>query len=95
MPTIKPIDKGLVVDYAKRTRAVVTCENHQIVKGLGSAVSEVLSEQYPTLLRRVGVNEEFGEVGTLEYLQQRYRLTADEIVTKAKEINNLKREYPS
>jgi len=95
MPTIKPIDEGLIVDYAKKTRAVVTCENHQIVNGLGSAVAEVLSEHCPTLLRRVGVNEEFGEVGTLEYLQQRYRLTAEEIVTKAKEINKLKREYPS
>ncbi len=95
MPTIKPIDEGLIVDYAKKTNAVVTCENHQIVNGLGSAVSEVLSEQYPTLLRRVGVNEEFGEVGTLEYLQQRYRLTAAEIVTKAKEIINLKRECHS
>lgn len=95
MPTIKPIDEGLIVDYAKKTRAVITCENHQIVNGLGSAVSEVLSEKYPTLIRRVGVNDEFGEVGTLEYLQQRYRLTAEEIVIKAKEINNLKREYRS
>ncbi|MBN2569956.1 MAG: transketolase family protein [Deltaproteobacteria bacterium] len=93
MPTIKPIDEGLIVDYAKKTKAVVTCENHQIVNGLGSAVAEVLSEHYPTLLRRIGVNEEFGEVGTLEYLQQRYRLTADEIAIRAKEINNLKREY--
>jgi transketolase len=93
MPTIKPIDKGLIVDYARKTGAVVTCENHQIVNGLGSAVAEVLSEHCPTLLSRVGVNEEFGEVGTLEYLQQRYRLTADEIAIRAKEINNRKKEY--
>lgn len=93
MPTIKPIDEGLIVKYAKKTGAVVTCENHQIVNGLGSAVAEVLAEQCPTLLRRVGVNEEFGEVGTLEYLQQRYRLTADEIVAKSLDIITRKKEY--
>jgi len=93
MPTIKPIDEALIVEYAKKTGAVVTCENHQIVNGLGSAVAEVLSEQCPALLCRVGVNEEFGEVGTLEYLQQRYRLTADEIVTRAQDIIKRKKEY--
>jgi len=93
MPTIKPIDEALTVEYARKTGAIVTCENHQIVNGLGSAVAEVLSEQCPALLSRVGVNEEFGEVGTLEYLQQRYRLTADEIVTRVQDIIKRKKEY--
>lgn len=86
MHTIKPIDTGLVLEYAKKTGAIVTCENHQVVNGLGSAVAEVLSENHPTLLKRIGVNDEFGEVGTQQYLQQRYGLTAENIVSCAKEL---------
>ena len=83
MHTIKPIDAALVLRYAEKTGAIVTCENHQIYNGLGSAVAEVLSENRPTLLKRVGVNDEFGEVGTLEYLMARFGLTAENIYEQA------------
>jgi len=86
MHTIKPIDKELVLNYAKKTGFIVTCENHQIVNGLGSAVAEVLSENHPTLLKRIGIEDEFGEVGTLAYLMERFQLSADHIATKVKNI---------
>ena len=79
MHTIKPIDKDLILEYAEKTDAVVTCENHQIVNGLGSAVAEVLIENKPVLMKRNGVNEGFGEVGTLDYLKERFGFTAEKI----------------
>jgi transketolase len=85
MHTIKPIDAELVIRYAGQTALVITCENHQITNGLGSAVAEVLAENSLCPLRRVGVNDEFGEVGTQEYLQERYQLTAEHIAAVAKE----------
>ncbi len=84
MHTLKPLDADLVLEYAKKTGAIVTCENHQIFNGLGSAVAEVLAESYPTRMKRVGVQDEFGEVGTEDYLKERFGLTADVIVDKAK-----------
>ncbi len=83
MHTIKPIDAELVLKYAEKTGAVVTCENHQIINGLGSAVAEVLSENLPTPLKRIGINDEFGEVGTLDYLKTRFALNAFDISKEA------------
>ncbi len=83
MHTVKPLDAALVLQYAEKTGAIVTCENHQIYNGLGSAVAEVLSENRPTWMKRVGVNDAFGEVGTLEYLQERFGLTAENIYQQA------------
>lgn len=83
MHTIKPIDRNLIVAQAKRTRGFVTCENHQVVNGLGSAVAEVLCENCPRPLRRVGIRDEFGEVGTVDYLKDRYRLNAATIAAEA------------
>ena len=86
MHTIKPLDKDLVLTYAKKTHAIVTCENGQVAGGLGGAVAECLSENYPTHLKRVGVLDEFGEVGPQDYLQKRFLLTAEEIVKQAKYV---------
>lgn len=86
MHTVKPVDEELVLRYAKKTGALLTFENHQIINGLGSAVAEVLSENYPTLMKRVGVNDEFGEVGKQEYLQQRFGLTAGNLASNAIEL---------
>ncbi|MCC6353696.1 MAG: transketolase family protein [Verrucomicrobiae bacterium] len=83
MHTVKPIDRDLVLEYARKTRGFVSCENHQIVNGLGSAMAEVLCEGCPRPLRRVGIRDEFGEVGTLDYLKARYRLTAGVIADEA------------
>ncbi|KGM44563.1 transketolase family protein [Neobacillus niacini] len=86
MFSIKPIDKDLIVKYAKKTGAIVTAENHNVIGGLGSAVAEVLSEHCPTKMRRIGVKEQFGQVGKLEYLKEFYKLTPKDIVAAVKEI---------
>jgi transketolase len=90
MYSIKPIDKDLIVKYAKQTKAVVTAENHNVIGGLGSAVAEVLSEHCPTHLRRIGVKEQFGQVGKVEYLKEFYKLTRRDIVSAVEEVILLK-----
>ncbi len=65
------------------TGAIVTAENHSIINGLGSAVAEVLAENKPVPMERVGVQDEFGEVGDQEYLVKRFGLTAEAICRKA------------
>ena len=83
MHTIKPIDKETLIDAANRCGAVVTAENHNIIGGLGSAAAEVLAENAPVPMERVGVRDTFGEVGTQEYLMQIFGLTAGDIHEKA------------
>ncbi len=84
--TIKPIDKDAIIKAAKETNAIVTCEEHSIIGGLGSAVSEVISENYPTLMKRVGILDSFCESGKPDELLEKYGLTALEIVNSAKEL---------
>jgi len=86
MFTLKPIDKEIIQKYAAKTGKIVTCENHSIHNGLGSAVAEVLVEHYPVPMRRVGVKERYGQVGTQEFLQQEYGLTAEHILEAAKTL---------
>jgi transketolase len=86
MFSIKPIDTELIVKYAEKTKAVVTAENHNVIGGLGSAVAEVLSEQCPTKMKRIGVREKFGQVGKVDYLKQFYGLTAKDIAEAAMEL---------
>jgi len=83
MFTLKPVDANCILESARKTGAVVTAENHNIINGLGSAVAEVLSERCPVPLERVGVRDQFGEVGSQEYLMNHFRLTAAEICEKA------------
>ncbi|MEH7505563.1 transketolase C-terminal domain-containing protein [Neobacillus drentensis] len=92
MFSIKPIDKELIVKYAEKTKAVVTAENHNVIGGLGSAVAEVLSEQCPTRMRRIGVKEQFGQVGKVDYLKEFYKLTAKDIMDAVQEVRILKSE---
>lgn len=84
MFTIKPIDREAVIAAAKETGAIVTAENHNIINGLGSAVAEVVVEECPVPVERVGVKDEYGEVGEVEYLAERFGLTAKYIVEAAK-----------
>lgn len=83
MHTIKPLDIGCVIDAAKECGAIVTAENHNIIGGLGEAVSSALAENYPVPSERVGVGDRFGQVGTQEYLMEVYGLTAKHIAKKA------------
>jgi transketolase len=82
--TIKPIDRELVVASAKKTGKVVTVEEHSILGGLGSAVAEVLCEEAPTKLLRIGVNDTFGESGPAVELLHKYGLDAEGIYNKVK-----------
>lgn len=75
-----------MVRYAQKTNAIVTAENHNVIGGLGSAVAEVLSEHYPAPLKRIGVHEAFGQVGTIDYLKKSYRLTAEHIALAAEQL---------
>lgn len=78
--TIKPIDQEMIISEAKKTHAVVTAENHNIINGLGSAVAEVLGEYYPVAMERVGVKDHFGEVGKKDFLMEKFGLKAKNIV---------------
>lgn len=84
MFTVKPLDEELVEKYARATGAVVTAENHNKIGGLHSAVTELLSAKCPVPVEYVAVEDEFGEVGPQDYLEERFKLTAEHIVEKVK-----------
>ena len=83
MFTIKPLDEALVIEWAKKTGAVVVCENHNAVGGLYSAVADCLAANCPTPVGRVAVEESFGEVGPADYLAERFGLTCEHVVSEA------------
>ena len=86
MHTIKPIDADLIVKSATKTGHVVTVEEHSVIGGLGSAVADVLCEQCPTPLKKIGVNDTFGESGPGAELLHKYGLDAANIVATTKEF---------
>ena len=88
--TLKPLDVNLLVKAAKETKAIVTVEEHNIIGGLGSAVSEALSEECPVPLVKVGVRDTFGESGKPNELLKAYGLTAENIVEAVKKAISLK-----
>lgn len=84
--TLKPVDKELIVEYAKKTKAIVTAEEHSIYGGLNSIVSQVLAAEYPTNMKAVAIEDTFGESGKPDELLEKYGLTADKIVIAVKEV---------
>ncbi len=84
--TIKPLDEELVLAAAKETGKVVTVEEHSVIGGLGSAVCDVLSEKCPTPVKKIGINDTFGESGPAVELVKKYGLDADSIYAKVKEF---------
>lgn len=86
MSTIKPIDKDLIIKCAKETKAIVTAEEHSVIGGLGSVVSDILSENCPTLVKKVGIKDTFGESGTPNELMKKYGITSLDIVNACKEV---------
>ena len=84
--TIKPIDKELVIDCAKKTKAIITCENANVIGGLGSAVCDITEERYPVHVEKIGIQDEFGCVGNEQFLREKYGLTVENIVEKAKKL---------
>lgn len=88
--TIKPIDEEIIIKAGRETGVIVTAEEHSIIGGLGSAVCEVLSENCPVPVVRVGVKDVFGESGKPDQLLKAYGLTAEDIVKAAKKALSLK-----
>lgn len=82
--TIKPIDKETIIQCAKETKKLISIEDHSIIGGLGSAISEVLTEEYPVKLERMGMQDTFGKSGKAEELMEYFGLTAKAIVKKFK-----------
>ncbi len=86
MPTVKPLDSEILLQAATETKGIVTAEEHSILGGLGEAVAAFLAETHPTLVRRVGVMDVFGESGTGQELLDRYGLRAKNIVNEARQL---------
>lgn len=91
MATIKPLDKDIVIKAAKETGAIVTAEEHNVIGGLGGAVSEVICENYPVPVVKLGVEDTFGRSGPAVELLHLYGLDAEHIVAKAKQAIAMKK----
>lgn len=83
--TIKPLDGETILKAAKETKFIITAEEHSVIGGLGSAVSEFLSEVYPTKVKKLGIYDKFGQSGKANELLEKYELTAAKLVSMVKE----------
>jgi len=86
MFTIKPVDQQAILEAAAETGAIVTAENHNIIGGLGSAVAEVLIENHPVPMERIGISDTFGEVGQTDWLKEKFELTSRDIMKKVYKV---------
>jgi len=84
--TIKPIDEKIIIKAAKETGAILTVEEHQVMGGFGSAVAEVVVKHHPVPMEMIGMNDQFGESGQPNELMEKYGLSAENIVLKAKQL---------
>ncbi len=86
--TIKPIDKALILEIAKKSKYLFTVEEHSVIGGLGSAVADVLCEEYPMKLTRIGIQDVFGESGPAVELLHKYGLDAEGIMERVEQVVN-------
>ncbi|MED5485893.1 MAG: transketolase C-terminal domain-containing protein, partial [Candidatus Thermoplasmatota archaeon] len=86
MHTLKPLDEALVYELASRCKGIVTVEDHSVIGGLGGAVAEYLSESKPTILRRVGVRDRFGESGQAEEMLELLNISTKDIIESVLDI---------
>lgn len=91
VPTIKPLDHVTILKSIAKTRAVITCEEGQIIGGLGSAIAELVSENHPVPLRRIGVRDKFGETGKPAELFEKFGLTPRHIALAAHDLITVKK----
>lgn len=91
VPTIKPLDEALILKSVKKTGAVVTAEEGQIIGGLGGAIAELLSEEHPTPVKRIGMKDRFGESGTPDELLEHFGLDAKHIRLAAHQVIDIKK----
>ena len=89
---LKPIDEESIIKAAKNTGIVVTVEEHSIIGGLGSAVTEVLSEYYPTPVKRLGIRDSFGQTGSISDLMEKFELTPSQIASATRSF--LRKKHP-
>ena len=80
--SIKPIDKETIIKCAKETKKLISIEDHNIIGGIGSSISDVLTENYPQKLYKMGINDRFGESGTSSELMKKFKITKDDIIEK-------------
>jgi transketolase len=85
-PSVKPFDVDTLLESVKKTKAVVTAENQSVIGGLGGAVCEVLAEHYPAKVKRLGVQDRFGEVGDVAYLTETLGFSAQDIARACREM---------
>ena len=86
VPVIKPIDKETIINSLKKTNKAITVENHNVIGGLYSAVCEVSCENYPALIKNIGIKDHFGEVGTMKFLLEKYKMTCNDIVKECEKL---------
>ena len=84
--TIKPIDEEIIVKAAKETKGIVTVEEHSIIGGLGDRVASVVCDKYPTVVKKIGVKDVFGESGNPDKLLEKHGLTTENIINKVMEL---------
>lgn len=82
--TIKPIDKEMIIKCARETKKLISVEDHSVIGGLGSAISEVLTENYPTSLTRLGIKDSFGKSGKAEELMKYFGITSEDVIEACK-----------
>ena len=86
LPCVKPLDADAILTAARETGGIVTCENGFVAGGLGGAIAELLAERHPTPVRRIGVQDRFGEVATADYLLEKHGMTPRHIAAAALEL---------
>ncbi|MCM8791921.1 MAG: transketolase family protein [Candidatus Omnitrophica bacterium] len=84
--TLRPLDKEILIECAQKTKGIIVCEEHSITGGLACAVNEVLTEEYPVRIMRVGIRHRFGQSGEHEDLLKEYNLLAEDIEKAVKKI---------
>lgn len=82
--TIKPLDENMIIKYAKKTKAIISLEEHQVSGGMGSAIAELLSQKYPTAMEILGVKDKFGQSGKMDELYKAYGLDENSIINSVK-----------
>lgn len=90
LATIKPIDIDAIVSLAKETKAIVTVEEHQIAGGMGSAVAEILAQNFPVPIEFIGIHDLFGQSGTPDELIEHYGMGKDAIKEAVRKVLNKK-----
>ena len=86
MPSIKPVDKEAIIEAAGKTKAIVTVENHLITGGLGSLATEVVCEKCSVPVKRLGLDDCFGETADLDYLMNKFCISSEHIITTVKQV---------